>query len=447
MKLKLILCMLLWSVCICAQESLPCIGTATTRLNVRSGPGKQYGRMDLLTPGKQVVVLKRANREWVLVKYDNQNGYVHSDYLKFSPLPQQKTVEKNKSGGVSSWFWDALKIIITIVLIYGSILIFFKVWVKALLISIRLVKLISMAFYISNWLQRFLQKPWYPFFKENRFSDSTNKRLRIATTILKTPLYILCTPLRFANAVFYNLLIHCAFEMLNYTSEVVDPSSDNEGENSPRALHLLLWRIIKYPIWHGSLVIVESMAWTVIDTFLPALTLYHGTDATGNIVSSPNRHGVNISNVGVWLVGGGNYAGNGIYFASALDTAEHYSCHHTIIVCRVTLGRIIDLGMAPRYVYNQCGYPNATGATRWGLNNGYVTGEWWRPDRSWWEFCMYDWQNRYNESWRIRPLYIISAYERDIVRINGGMHHWLFRSMVIKDIFTSICQPITSLFR
>ena len=135
----------------------------------------------------------------------------------------------------------------------------------------------------------------------------------------------------------------------------------------------------------------------------------------------------------VWNVGSGNFAGNGIYFAPARSTARHYSSG-SLIVARVTLGRVLDLGMAPKNIYNQCGYPNATGATDWGLRHKYVTGEWWRKDAGWWEYCMYDWKNRYNYSFRIRPLYVLDFDEECILRIPGGMSHWLFRDMVIKDI-------------
>ena len=47
---------------------------------------------------------------------------------------------------------------------------------------------------------------------------------------------------------------------------------------------------------------------------------------------------------------------------------------------------------------------------------------------------MYDWKNRYNHSWRIRPLYVLSIDDEMLQRIPGGMHHWLFRKMVINDI-------------
>ena len=124
-------------------------------------------------------------------------------------------------------------------------------------------------------------------------------------------------------------------------------------------------------------------------------------------------------------------------YKEARSTARHYSAG-AIIVCRVTLGSTLDLGMAPYHVYYQCGKPNALEATRWGLENNYVTGEWWRPDEGWWEYCMYDWQNRYNYSWRIRPLYVIDLDSGYIQRIPGGMCHWLFRKMVIMDLLNSM---------
>ena len=49
---------------------------------------------------------------------------------------------------------------------------------------------------------------------------------------------------------------------------------------------------------------------------------------------------------------------------------------------------------------------------------------------------MYDWKNRYNFSWRIRPLYVLSLDGDVLQRIPGGMHHWLFRRMVIEDLIT-----------
>ena len=179
----------------------------------------------------------------------------------------------------------------------------------------------------------------------------------------------------------------------------------------------------------------------MIDTFVPSLTLFHGTspEAAESITQGPGRVCSKDWYSGVWNVGGGNYAGNGIYFAPKRGTALHYSSG-SLIVCRVSLGRTLDLGMAPKHVYDLCGKPNALGVTDWGLKNGYVTGEWWRGDyrAGWWEYCMYDWQNRYNDSWRIRPLYVINLSNHSIQRIPGGMVHWFFNSMVLHDLCHTI---------
>lgn len=37
------------------------------------------------------------------------------------------------------------------------------------------------------------------------------------------PIYILLTPLRFVNALYYNMVVHCSFEMFNYIVEVINP--------------------------------------------------------------------------------------------------------------------------------------------------------------------------------------------------------------------------------
>ena len=70
----------------------------------------------------------------------------------------------------------------------------------------------------------------------------------------------------------------------------------------------------------------------------------------------------------------------------------------------------------------------------------YLTGEWWRADGQWWEICLYDRQNRYNESWRIRPIYAIYAHSGIVQRIKGSLAHWLFRRQVIEDISDTISR-------
>ena len=297
-------------------------------------------------------------------------------------------------------------------------------------------------FSVLNALQRHLSKPWRPLYKKRHGTDGFNKFMRGFWNILKIPLYVVLTPLRFVNAAFYNIIVHSSFEFFNYLGEIFDPTSSKEGgANFVTWVLLLPLRLLKYG-WHYLLSLLESIIWTIIDTIVPALTLYHGTskEASESICQSPGRVGSKDWDSGVWNVGGGNFAGNGIYFAPIRSTSEHYAqgSNKALIICRVSLGKVIDLGLAPKHVYNQCGYSNALGATEWGLNNGYTTGEWWRGDEGWWEYCLYDWKNRYNSSWRIRPLYVEDLTNKRILRIPGGMAHWFFRGMVIHDLKKSM---------
>ena len=433
-----------WS--IQAQEHIPCQGTTTAVLNIRSGPGTNYTRIGKLQYGTTVIVSEKINANWVQIKHEAQTGYVHSSYLKFSPLPENA---KSKAVQKSSWnlwsiLWDilcwGLGIYLGISLFLWLIKLLFTSYFLTASILTFLFRIVSIPFFFLNALQRYLAKPWILVLKYNRYSDRTNEILRIALWFLQIPLYITLFPIRLINAIYFNLLVQCNFEMFNYIKEVFFQSDENEGYNNTfRWIIKLPWRIIKYPLWHGSLTIIESIIWTIADTFIPALTLFHGTspEAADCIVASPGRGKWRCGHVGIWHVGTGNYAGNGIYFAPSRSTALHYS-DGSLIICRVTLGSTLDLGIAPRYVYRACGHPNALIATKWGLDNGYTTGEWWRPDEGWWEYCMYDWQNRYNFSWRIRPLYVINLETGNIQRIHGGMCHWLFRILVIDDLMESL---------
>lgn len=104
------------------------------------------------------------------------------------------------------------------------------------------------------------------------------------------------------------------------------------------------------------------------------------------------------------------------------------------VLDKVSRNALVKLQMDPNYVYASVGHPGAKAVSNWGLNHGYVTGEWWRADGPWWEICLYDRPNRYNESWRIRPIYAIYSYSGIMQRIKGGPAHWLFRKQVIADI-------------
>lgn len=303
-------------------------------------------------------------------------------------------------------------------------------------------------FRILNWLQTFLHCPWRMFMKTPPSNENAREGLLVLHTIAKIPLYLALTPLRFANAVAFNLILRPIYEFWNYLSEVLVPSDYEEGDrNFGEWLMYLPLRIVKYPVYHGALTIIECVLFTVVDTIFPTVTMYHGTSsqAAAAIIQSPTRtpytRAVACRSSGVWNVGGGNYAGDGIYFAPRASTAMHYARSNyspVVIICRVTLGSLLPLSLSPNYVYYSAGYPNAHNVTSYGLKNGYKAIEWWRSDRKWWEYCLLDWQNKYNESWRIRPIMVLNPRSYFFKRTDGGSRHWFFDKMILGDIGNTI---------
>ena len=429
---------------IAAEGYFPAWYVTTTYLNVRATDNVNGRKITTLDPGTEIYVHHITSYNWAAIDYNGARAFVSRQYIRYvrdaerpkvsTSTPIKKQNDTNLIALIAEIFGVLLGTAIVcsiirkagvILLALASSFMFYAYWI------------VCIPFYFLNWLQRYLSKPWRIFYKKNTRSDSTNERLRFIYQILKVPLYVLLTPLRAVNAFYYNIIVHCSFELYNYALEILLPTNDKEGADDDFLFFVYIpWRIARYIFWHGSLTLLESAIWTVIDTFVPALTLFHGTSESASVsITNAGRDGHKDYLTGTWNVGAGNFAGNGIYFAPARSTSLHYA-NGALIVCRVSLGNVLDLGLAPRNIYNQCGYQNATGATKWGLKNGYVTGEWWRGDAHWWEYCMYDWQNRYNYSWRIRPLYVLNLNEKYMQRIPGGMSHWLFREMVIKDIIT-----------
>lgn len=476
------------------------------RVNIRSGPGTGYSVVGSRGKGDTVTVLSFYDAQWARVRLgDSPDGYMSSRYLAYKgPLPEEnqqsaQSTRSRSSGGVWDTLWKITRtllwISVLVVLIgakiengwaapafllqficglgavvgwlaFGNakagavvgmgvgIVLGIRELAKGLdwdlggigLLGYVIWYLVSYPFYVLNLLQFWLSKPWRPLLKRNVFNDYRMRAWRRFFAILQVPFYILCFPLRIVNAVYYNIIIHNVYELSNYVIEVVVPSDWDEGGDG--FWKWIVWfpvRIGKYLIWHGLMTFVESIAWTVIDTFVPAVTLYHGTagESADSMLCDPerNHHRKATSGwlSGIWNVGGGNYAGDGIYFGIFRKTLRNYASG-SAIVARVTMGRTVDVALIPDVIYNQAGKPNASAVSNWALNRGYVSGEWWRCDRhtNWWEICLYDRQNRYNDSWRIRPIYAINSSTGVMQRIPGGTAHWLFRRMVLRDLRNSI---------
>lgn len=68
--------------------------------------------------------------------------------------------------------------------------------------------------------------------------------------------------------------------------------------------------------------------------------------------------------------------------------------------------------------------------TQWAQDNGFTAKEWWRDDRNWWEYCMVDHGQGYDNLWRIRPLYVIKVCSTTHRRIEGCVRLLLFPTLL-----------------
>ena len=320
-------------------------------------------------------------------------------------------------------------------------------------VSIAAYYLVSFPIYMLNRLEHFLVSPWRYFFKKNWAMDSTKPTWRVVTEAITVVMYVVTTPLRLTNAIIYNIFIHCITGIYDLFLEVLVPSDDKEGGEDVWAwIYMLPWRVVKYVFWHTFLLLLESVIWTVVDIFIPARTFYHGTNLNaGNaITSDPNRNRY-LQDTSRWTSGtflassdpNCSWAGRGVYFAIQRRLALAYSGSNrsgiggdaVMIACRVSMGRVISYALMPDSVYRQAGGGGKHDEiNKFADANDYTMGEWYNYAGVW-EYCLFDWQNRYNHPWRIRPIYMLNLRTGRAQHISGGMQHWFFDKAVMEDIF------------
>ena len=494
-------------------ETYPANCRARTNLNVRVAPSIHYSKRGLYLRNDHFIVNSITPNEgmnWGEVIYDGEIGYVSMDYVEYLSPYEVATVEKKNevqanTNNTFKTFWGNVWSVIKTILIILAVLIVLAFWkhiiqgiiylsfftgagalityilfgnggigsviglVLGIILGLRYLanqygfefpattrvfyNLISFPFYLLNKIEFFLVEPWRYIFKSNWMSDETKSVVRPILFVVKILLYIITTPLRILNAINYNIIIHVCIELYDLLYEVLSPSSYDEGKtNFGEWLLYFPVRVLKYPIWHGMIVVVEGVIWTIVDTFIPALTMYHGTDLTAAraITCSTDRNKALQSfsrwTDGAFMTGKCCWGGIGVYFASMRSVARGYAYDPNrlsdndpvMIVCRVSLGDVINYSLAPDYVYNNTGYnKKANVLNKYAEDNGYTTGEWWNDRSGYWEFCMFDWKNRYNSLWRIRPIYIYNFRTGLFEHITGGMQHWLFEKDIIKGLFGS----------
>jgi len=482
----------------------------TTHLNIRTSDNSRCRIIETVAPGTRLKVVGQSRKGWAVLEFNSRTAYCSFKYVRYVEPYSEKPVKK-KWGTISklldsvksevSDLWPKARTVFYIliglvILIFWQeilqILIFIGIFVGlgalcgsllgsaeigavvgglfVLLIGVHRLydmlgndlstilgigyKLISFPFYFLNQLQYFFYGPWRVFFKTDWLDEDIKSFVKWTLEIIKYLLYIATTPLRFVNAVAYNIVVRGITELYDLTYEVIRPSDPNEGGyNFWGWLLWLPWRIIKYPIFHGAATLIEGAIWTVIDIFVPAITMYHGTDLTaGDAITRSAKRNKYLRNSSSWTCGTftasqSSWGGIGVYFAAKRSVAEAYARdpyrlndrNPVMIVCRVSLGSTINYALAPFRIYYSAGQNgNPAALNKYADEYGYDTGEWWNKRGGYWEYCMFDWQNKYNHPWRIRPIYVYNFRTQKAQHISGGLRHWFFD----KDIFDDLSDTL-----
>ena len=346
-----------------AEQGLPAWYEVTTDLNIRADDNTHATILFVSPKGSVLLVTGFTSNGWAIVNYDGMPVYCSGKYINYVRPYKDTSATYRKppesTGVLSGLFynvlktiWHYLKIVLGIIVILfiiayreqllqmlsfvvvfaiiGALIGYFLFdnagtgatigVILAIIVGLKLIAesmegvgwwvfgvaylLISAPFWLLNRLQFFFSEPWRYLFKSDWVSDNSKSFLRPFFEVAKILLYIALTPLRFVNAVYYNLFAHVLIEEYDLFFEVLKPCDPAEGANSfGDWLVMFPVRLVKYPVIHGIGILIESLVWTVVDIFIPSITLFHGTDLTaGDVIlrsskrndylqkTSPGRH-------------------------------------------------------------------------------------------------------------------------------------------------------------
>jgi hypothetical protein len=235
-------------------------------------------------------------------------------------------------------------------------------------------------------------------------------------------MHVALTPIRIINAIYFDIILYWTVNLCDSIAEMFHPKT-SEYRHSRGMEYLRRWftgfpkRLFHIFSRNGS-ALLEGLLMVGVDTVFPTYTMYHGTRFKGVAT--------NIAQEGRWLVGGGDYAGSGIYFGFYKKTAEHYAedGDHAIIVARVTLFPCRNSATFPHRLRKKIGN-DGVGITK-GLGFPWKSIEHWRDHdyAKWFEYCLIqpDMAGEYIRTWRARPIAILKHNHPS--RIWGGLSLW-----------------------
>jgi len=336
-------------------------------------------------------------------------------------------------------------IIILSASIFG-ILIGLIVFLFATFILRKIIWIFSPLFFAINYVIWVMYNP-LRFMMKNTNRSRSNIVFNLLFYSLVTPLYfvtvhLLLTPLRVINAFYFDVLVYASVMLSDSISELILPQRRgmrNKAGNTYLIAYILgfPWRLVRF-LMANVLTLVDIIFMFSMGVVLPTLTMYHGTDF--------NHAVADIAQKGRWKVGGGDYAGLGVYFGIEKRTAENYARGNNqkgIIVTRTTLNFIRNGASLNRQNRQKIGTDGV--ALSHSLSFIWTAIEHWRDDGNWWEYCLIH-KGRVGDfikTWRLRPVAFIGD-DGKLKRLWGGQANYSINtimSFIIGVVCTALLIP------
>ncbi|MBQ9990189.1 MAG: SH3 domain-containing protein [Lachnospiraceae bacterium] len=122
----LLFCLLLFSSFpVYAVQAEPLSGEAvitSNKLNVRSGPSKEYVVLGVLEKDDRVEVTGIVRPDWYMIDYNGEQGYIHGDYLVFTPLEETARSAEEATNAIPMKTYLILGLGIVILLVLGLLI-------------------------------------------------------------------------------------------------------------------------------------------------------------------------------------------------------------------------------------------------------------------------------------------------------------------------------------
>jgi len=325
-----------------------------------------------------------------------------------------------------------------------GILIFLIIFLVAALILRQIIWVFSPLFFAINYVIWIIYNP-LRFMMKNTNHKSPNVVFNLLFYSLLAPAYfilvhLLLTPLRVINALYFDVLVYASVMLSDSISELLLPQRKGMRYYKTRSAYLVAyvlgfpWRLLRFLI-SNVLTLVDIVFMFSMGVVLPTLTMYHGTDF--------NYAVADIAQKGRWKVGGGDYAGLGVYFGIEKRTAENYARGNSqkgIIVTRTTLNFIRNGASLDQQNRRKIG-SDGVGLSH-SLSFIWATIEHWRNDGNWWEYCLVHkgYAGDFIKTWRLRPVAFIGD-DGKLKRLWGGQANYSINT-IMSFIIGAVCTAL-----